>query len=456
MLALAAFVAWLWWTGRDVLVALVPFVLVVPPVLAFGAQYLGWPALLPSSKLLLLALLGIWAVAAALRRRPLGVTSALLVGFCYAGLVTISVVWSLFGPAASQPDALLTEFVEWLAPVLVFAALAATPRGEDDVRLALRGLTTCVMCVAAFSVLQALAIAGQTAFVPTPIVDLTSAGREVLWFGSLRVYGPFANIGPNALGVFLIFPLVLFLRRALSSSGRHRAAWSVAMALCATVIVLSYSRGAQLGAIAAVVIVLALSGRFGTITLVGVALACLLVVFAESTVVSGILSGFGIGGALDTDVEGRFLIWKMIVREFPTHPVGWGFNGWLRASAYLMQTSDPLFAVGAVQPADNMWMRELADRGIPGVLALAALIGSLALAARRAAKRAVSGSATADWLNAACAATVGWAAAFMSGDHLMYVNVSGMFWYFNGIAVGAALAVVGVPATEPRVVAVTA
>jgi len=90
-------------------------------------------------------------------------------------------------------------------------------------------------------------------------------------------------------------------------------------------------------------------------------------------------------------------------------------------------------------------MRELADRGIPGVLALALLMGGIIRLTFRGADCARSRDWRRDVLVAVGAASVGWACAFLTGDHLMYDNVAGMFWYTTALAL-AALRDAGEPA----------
>src|SRR5207247_10855891 len=98
---------------------------------------------------------------------------------------------------------------------------------------------------------------------------------------------------------------------------------------------------------------------------------------------------------------------------------------------------DPPASIGASHPAENQWMRELADRGILGVLALGLLIAGFMRATFRAAGAARSGGYTQGFLTAAGAACVGWVCAFLTGDHLMYDSVAGILWYMLALGLAA-------------------
>jgi hypothetical protein len=72
-------------------------------------------------------------------------------------------------------------------------------------------------------------------------------------------------------------------------------------------------------------------------------------------------------------------------------------------------------------------MLELAERGVAGVLALALMMGGLLVMTFRKATH-LRGSQR-DIIVGCGAAFVGWSTAFLSGDHLMYDSIAGMFWY---------------------------
>ncbi len=82
-------------------------------------------------------------------------------------------------------------------------------------------------------------------------------------------------------------------------------------------------------------------------------------------------------------------------------------------------------------------MREVADRGIPGVLTLALLIVGFMRTTFLAANPTRSRGYGHGFLAAAGATSVGWVCVFLTGDHLMYDSVAGMFWYMMAVAVAA-------------------
>jgi hypothetical protein len=98
--------------------------------------------------------------------------------------------------------------------------------------------------------------------------------------------------------------------------------------------------------------------------------------------------------------------------------------------------TDPFFPdVGAGHAADNQWMLELAERGIPGVLALGLMMGGLLVTTFRKATH-LRGSQR-DIIVGCGAAFAGWSTAIVSGDHLMYDSIAGMFWYAVALALAA-------------------
>src|SRR5437879_144569 len=153
-------------------------------------------------------------------------------------------------------------------------------------------------------------------------------------------------------------------------------------------------------------------------------------------------------GQLDPSGSARVYLWSAIAKSAADHPFGLGFNGWPRASQHDVSVglADIPWTLGSAHPAENQWMRELADRGIVGVLALAVLIVGVIRLTFRGAARAHDGSWRRDVLVAVGAGYVGWSFAFLTGDQLMYDNVAGIFWYTTALAL-AALRHDGQPAT---------
>ena len=144
-------------------------------------------------------------------------------------------------------------------------------------------------------------------------------------------------------------------------------------------------------------------------------------------------------GELDPSGRARVYLWNAIAKSAVDHPFGLGFNGWPRASRSVLDVglADAPWTIGSEHPAENQWMRELADRGMLGVLALALLVVGMIRLTFQGADAARSCGWRRDLLVAVGAAYVGWAVAFLTGDHLMYDNVAGMFWYTTALTLAA-------------------
>ena len=157
-------------------------------------------------------------------------------------------------------------------------------------------------------------------------------------------------------------------------------------------------------------------------------------------------------GQFDVSGSARVYLWKSILRSAAAHPLGLGFNGWPRAARTSMDVGleDPPASIGAELPAENQWMRELADRGIPGVVALALLMFGVVRLTYRAAEEGRSSDYARGFLSAAGAASVGWVFVFLTGDHLMYDSVAGIYWYTLALALAGSRDAVRPPVSEPQ------
>jgi hypothetical protein len=357
----------------------------------------------------------------------------------YLLFVVASVMWATIGPYNDEAGAIGNELLSWAIPIAVFFLVAASSHGEADLRRAGRVLVGVALGVAIYCGLQALVLTGHEQLVPEPIAQITQYGRANLLFGAYRLYGTLPNLGPNFLGAFVLFPTVLAFSRAFSQRGFARIGWLLAGVVCAAVITATYSRGAMLGLTVALLMipVWQRSGRGVVSMIAAIVVAVLLMV---QTPIGRHVTALYAAGRLDPSGSARVYLWKAIFKSAADHPLGLGFNGWSRAARTSMDVGleDPPASIGAEHPAENQWMRELADRGIPGVLALAALMGGIIGLTFRAAHPGRSSGYARDFLAAAGAASVGWAFVFLTGDHLMYDSVAGMFWYSIALALAAA------------------
>ncbi len=438
-LAVAALLAWLWNANRDPAICLVPPALAFSPLVRYAGEALGWPGAWLSARKALVFVLGL---SLAFRFLKADYTWRRIPGMAviapYLCLVLLSVLWSVLGPYNADAPAILDEFVDWALPVALFLYFAASPTSERTIASAERVMAFTVFTVAAYCALQLLVLIGHDSVVPNSVIELTHEGEKDFWWGSFRLYGPFASLGPNALGVFLLLPVAHAMIRCADTSGAARLGWAFVSLIAIAVIVGSYSRGAELGLLG-IGLTLPLVRQsirgFGFVALVLVGMVTLLGGTAIGQHVRAIYSA----GQLDPDVAGRLAIWREILSELPDHLLGFGFDGWSRASQHLIVvTGDPLIHVGAPFPADSQWIRELADRGMPGILLLAVIMaGLIALVIRRARHQQAS-SHSHSFLTAAGAGLVGWSFTLFSGDNLALTVLAGMFWYVAGIALAAA------------------
>jgi hypothetical protein len=423
----------------DPLDYLVPLALAFPPLLAYGGKALGWPGGWLSTRVVLVVCIAIFLLLRLLRR-DLSYHRIPGLGFVapYSLLVIASVLWGVLGPYNNDAAAIANELLSWLILGAMFLAVAGSFHEERDLKTAGRVLIAVALVEVAYCGLQALVLIGNDVFVPSPVVELTQYARGDLPFGALRLYGTMPNLGPNFFGAFLLVPTALVFNRAFSHRGFARVAWLLAGGTCTAVIAATYSRGAMLGlAIALLMIPIwrrswrGMIGMMSAITVAG-----LLVV---QTPVGRHVSELYDAGQLDVSGNARVLLWKAILKSAADHPFGLGFNGWPRAARTSIDVGldDPPATIGAEHPAENQWMRELADRGIPGLAALALLMGGLMRLTFWAADSRRSSGYTRDFLVAVGAASVGWAFVFLTGDHLMYDNVAGMFWYTIALALAA-------------------
>jgi O-antigen ligase/polysaccharide polymerase Wzy-like membrane protein len=436
---LVGVLVWLWCGHRDPLLHLVPFALAFPPLIVYGGRVLGWPGQWLSTRIALVGCICIWLMFRLLRRdfsyyRMPHVTYVAP----YAALVAVSALWSIAGHYNGDAATIGNELLGWSIPMVAFFILVTTRHGEADLKRASRVVVGVAVGVAIYSGLQALVLTGNEHLVPSGVAELTQYGREDLWFGSFRLYGTFPNLGPNFLGAFLLFPAVLAFSRVLSRGGVARAAWLVATLAVVAAIVGTYSRGAML-ALGISLIALPLWRRSAQGVMVMICAVGVTVFLAAQTPIGRYAGSLYSDGRLDVSGSARVALWRAILKSTADHPMGLGFNGWPRASRVSADVGllDSPESLGAPHPAENQWMRELADRGVAGILALALVMAGIIRATFRAADPGRSSGYARDVLTAAGAACVGWVCVMFTGDHLMYDSVAGIFWYMAALSLAA-------------------
>jgi O-antigen ligase len=400
---------------------------------------LGWPGGWLSTRVALVGCIGLFVVLR-LVRSDLSFRRIPCLWFVAPHLlfVVASVLWATLGPYNDQAGAIGNELLTWMIPVTIFFLVAGSPQGEANLKGAGRVLAGVALTVAVYSGFQALVLTGNEHLVPGPIAQITQYGREDLWFGAFRIYGTLPTLGPNFLGAFLLFPIVLSFSRTFHARGVVRGLWLLVALAGVTTLIGTYSRGATLALVVALTMLpvwlRSLKG-FATVIL-GIALAGFLA--AESPVLRYAGSLYA-DGQLDVSGSSRVILWQAVLHTTAEHPFGLGFNGWPRASRASGDVGllEPPASLGAPHPAENQWMRELADRGLPGILALGLLMIGFMRATFRAAGLTSARTYAQEVLGAAGATCVGWGGVFLTGDHLMYDSVAGIFWYMLALGLAA-------------------
>lgn len=419
---------WAWHQQRDPLLYLIPPALAFPPLLAYGGRTVGWPTGWLSTKVAIALCLILWAASRLTKGdfRWNRLTGSWFIA-PWILLVLLSAVGVVLGPLGSDVSAISNEFARWALPVTAAWCLAGSIHSDADVESAAKVMVWTALGVAGYSLLQGLVLLGYERFVPAPVGAVTQAGQEDIAFAFYRVYGTFPNTGPIQLGFFLLVPSALAFSRAVGTAGRRRLGWSVAALAISAVIVVTHSRGVLLG-LGSALITLALwrRSRLGLVaTILGLVVAAFVLTI---TPVGRGFTNIYVSGQWDPDIEGRFGEWRAILAQFADHPFGRGFDSWARASQHMVGITDPFLSdIGAGRAADSQWVLELAERGLPGLLALALMMGGLLVTTFRRATQ-LQGSQR-DIIAGCGAAFAGWSVALMSGDSLMYDSIAGSFWF---------------------------
>jgi O-antigen ligase len=221
------------------------------------------------------------------------------------------------------------------------------------------------------------------------VMALTSAGSlQATDAGTVvtgRLTGPFSQ--PNELGMFCAVLLPIAVGCLVTAATPRRAAVvGVAAACIATACVMSFSRGAWIGATVALVgLAICEPATRRALTAVGLAIvATCLAAFTvpSSTAVLGILGERirSIGDPTQNEYDDRPLTWAEAWRQATEHPwFGVGPGGFKSAAA------DSTSAV-SLDPADHphdLFLTVLADRGVVGVaLGVLVVVGCI-VAVRR-------------------------------------------------------------------------
>jgi len=229
--------------------------------------------------------------------------------------------------------------------------------------------------ILALGVTAALLLALVDHLVPT-FVTQTPFAHFLSPALSDRATGPFDS--PNRLGSVAAMTLVIALVAAVTRRKRLTRLVSLAIAAIAAVtLLLSFSRGAMLGAAVAIALLVALrSPRFG-LTIAAILLAAGAVV--GPFYVAARL-GFDTGtrsGQLAANDNERVAAWRAGIRMFASAPLtghGYGSFQWIAADA-----AGPM----TLETAHNEVIGLLAETGLPGAASFVAIFGIVVLRSLR-------------------------------------------------------------------------
>lgn len=258
-----------------------------------------------------------------------------------------------------------------------------------------------------------------------------ATGRgELRWvdasrFGDIggRVCALFDN--PNVLAVFLLLTAPLSLGVLAAPGGRSRRAWAAfCFAVESLCTVFTWSRGAWLGWIAALLIFLLCFSRrsLALLLLLPAPTATLLPYLPHSVV-----NRFGsIGSITESSIRYRYSTWRGVLRMIRAKP--WGIG----CGEDAFRAVFPKFAVSGterVMHAHQLFLQVLAELGIPGFAVLAVILLCLLRRAAVFCRRETQPEKRA-WLLGLAGALTG---ALVMGlfDDIWYHN--GLFWLFWAI-----------------------
>jgi hypothetical protein len=256
----------------------------------------------------------------------------------------------------------------WIAPLAISSVLGVDP---------LSGFGVCAMALLAApvhvsairfadrarvaAVVEALLIVGTLAALAGVAMDLTRRPLDLWVFNHGRAAGPFATA--NYFGAFLVTLILIAVGGAIAWTGRRRAVAFAALAAGSVALVLTFSRSAQFGTVAAVALLLWWLGRKRAAGAAAALLALAAVAaLARPDVHHDPSENFS-----------RPAIWRTGLRVaslFPLTGAGpMGYHTVYPVAAPVI--ADPAAAQGYVQP-HNVVISLAADLGIAGLAAVAA------------------------------------------------------------------------------------
>jgi len=285
-------------------------------------------------------------LAGTLRRTALGTAIAVM-----AGVAAVSALWSV------RPDATIRQVLLWLLYLGLAAVAASTLRSGPTVHWFADALAV----VAAW-----LCLIGLFMF--------WGAGNP-----GMRWYSTF--YWPNPFAGFLLLVLPLEMVRYVDASPRDVIAHGSMSALLAVAFVLTYSRGAWLS-LAAVVPVAVVVLRplpwprtVGRVLILSAAVAAVVIILTRGAApVQGgdvVSRAVSVANADDLSIQGRLAFWQSAWAIFRDYPTGTG-AGTFGAVHAAYQRDVRFYAADA----HNLYLQTMAELGVPGMVALTAVLAT--------------------------------------------------------------------------------
>lgn len=243
----------------------------------------------------------------------------------------------------------------------------------------------------------------------------------------LRIHGTFALLGANEFASFCVtMALVMF---ALLLATKWAKTWRTLLIVGIVIMVLcvlwSYSRTSYVTILlGAAIVVLLWRGRFKLAIPILVALVVVPPLLPNSVVQRWDATHVD-GADVDTSTEERYSYWAVAWQDFTRHPLtGIGLGTFADASPYSMD-------------AHNFFIRELAEKGLPGFLITVGLFFSMARVAWRTFRDSPPGSLAYALGLGMCGAWPALVVTNIWGDRFTYAQMIGYYWVLLALCMKA-------------------
>jgi putative inorganic carbon (hco3(-)) transporter len=258
------------------------------------------------------------------------------------------------------------------------------------------------------------------------VLDQNSAITSLHYTEELRIHGTFSELGANEMGAWFVTAALVTLGFAIGSrvSWRWRLMCLVASAMALTGVVLSYSRTAYVATLVAIALIIMMP-RFRLRLVVPVVIVALILPLLLPQAVIERFESISIEeGERDLSTEHRFELWGIAWQEFRERPVfGMGFH------TFHHEEVNPL----AID-THNLYLRELAEKGLVGFLITALMLWCILRLCWRGFRVALPGSGYHGFILGLTGAFVALLIGNVFGDRFTYLPMSAHFWVYVGLA----------------------